>query len=218
MKRIVALSFLFIATYLQFGFVYSQAVGKGNLIIDPYYGFPNFRKYYANTVGDLLVNSDVSTMTNQKASSFGPVGLRVEYLLADRFGLGFDFIYTNFRNEFTTTEQVYNEQTNTFDVVSNFNTFRMNRIRFQVRINYHFEVNDPDLDVYIGLGAGSNNKFTKRTINGIENDFEFDGIVAIPMSLRFCSGVRYYFNENIGFNLEIGLGGPLLSGGISFKI
>jgi opacity protein-like surface antigen len=217
MKKLFVLSILSCALMVQFTPVFSQAVGKGNLIIDPYYGFPNFRKYYTNTLGDIFTENGL--YQSQKASSIGPMGLRAEFLLADRFGIGFDFIYTNFRNQSTVIEQEYNDQTGEWNDVTSTNDFTMNRIRFQVRINYHFQVNDPDLDVYFGLGAGTNNKYTKRTVNGnIVTTQALDGIVAFPMSMRVCSGVRYYFTENIGFNLEIGLGGPILSAGVSFKI
>lgn len=40
----------------------------------------------------------------------------------------------------------------------------------------------------------------------------------IPVSARICTGLRYYFSPNVGVNMELGLGGPMISAGISCKI
>jgi hypothetical protein len=39
----------------------------------------------------------------------------------------------------------------------------------------------------------------------------------LPFSMRLCTGIRYYFSDNIGANMELGLGGPLVSLGLSLK-
>lgn len=53
---------------------------------------------------------------------------------------------------------------------------------------------------------------------GFNNDkVKFSGSL-LPISMRLCTGIRYYFTPNIGLNAEIGVGGPIVSGGLSIKI
>jgi outer membrane protein W len=96
----------------------------------------------------------------------------------------------------------------------------MQRVRAQVRLNYHFDISSPNFDSYIGVGAGTNNRFRKTLENGVDIT-ENDGLAnftLLPVSMRIALGARYYFTDNIGLNMEIGLGGPVLSGGLSIKL
>jgi len=179
----------------------AQAVSEGNIIIDPYYGGPNFGK---TIVASSNINIDKST-------SVGPMGLRVEYMVADNFGIGIDFIYnsTNITGTIDSLLSDNTHQTYSYKLFSQ-------RYRPQIRMNYHFVANEA-LDVYTGIGVGAN----IRNI-GIKTDYpNYDNISAIaslsPVSLRLALGMRYYFTENIGLNLELGLGGPFMSGGLSIK-
>jgi opacity protein-like surface antigen len=99
----------------------------------------------------------------------------------------------------------------TYDVKAN-----LSRVRLQARFNYHFIEND-NVDAYFGVGAGTN--FRKYTLTTDYPNYDDDSETGtlLPFSLRLAVGTRYYFTENIGINAEIGIGGPVLSGGISIK-
>ena len=43
-------------------------------------------------------------------------------------------------------------------------------------------------------------------------------VLLIPVSARIALGMRYYFNNNIGINSELGIGGPMLSVGVSVRL
>jgi opacity protein-like surface antigen len=184
--------------------VNAQAVEQGNIIIDPYYGGPNFGKAFAEGIG--------GTSTDLKVKGLGPLGLRAEYMVADKFGVGFDFIYNSFSLN-TTADSLNNDGTvfQTYDVKAN-----LSRVRLQARFNYHFIEND-NVDAYFGVGAGTN--FRKYTLTTDYPNYEDESETGtlLPFSLRLAVGTRYYFTENIGINAEIGIGGPVLSGGISIK-
>ena len=85
-----------------------------------------------------------------------------EYMLADQFGLGFDVIYASIFSSYTelilfTMELRIRLILQRTDVT---NTNR--RLRVQLRFNYHFAVSNPNLDAYMGVGAGSNTRFRKN--------------------------------------------------------
>lgn len=214
------ITFLSVLTFTTSAFqANSQANTTGSIIIDPYYGFPNFGKSFYKSIE----TSDKTS--NFKASGIGPLGLRAEYLISDKIGIGFDFIYNSNRITYTSvdTTTTYDEN---FDPIYEVKTSEyerlMNRIRVHARINFHFDISNPNLDGYFGIGAGTNNRFRKFWIDGAvdtdESTTDISKITLMPVSMRICTGLRYYFTPNIGANMEIGLGGPLLSAGLSVKI
>jgi hypothetical protein len=186
--------------------VFSQAVSTGNFIFDAYYGAPNFGKSFFQTI------EDAAGTQNFTATGIGPLGLRGEYMIGETFGLGFDVIYNS-------NNIKYNQIDSFNTTVINDYERTMNRLRVQMRFNFHFNVTNPNLDAYFGVAAGTNTRFRKYYVNGIEstNDSFTGSGTLIPFSMRVCTGMRYYFNQNFGLNAEIGLGGPLISGGLSVK-
>ncbi|MBI3133248.1 MAG: outer membrane beta-barrel protein [Bacteroidetes bacterium] len=180
-------------------------VEQGSIIIDPYYGFPNFGKKIADT----FVSDSTSDV---KVTGIGPCGLRGEYLISDNFGVGFDFIYNSVgaKADYTEIDGAGVSHNYTDDV-------NMQRFRVQARMNYHFVQTDA-VDAYVGFGAGTN--IRRYTYDSTNPDFtEPDATTGalIPVSIRIALGTRFYFTDNIGLNAELGLGGPVLSGGISIK-
>lgn len=210
LKLMLAGSFLVLSSSNLF----AQGVGQGNVIIDPYYGFPNIGKSFLQQIEDANPGA-----TNFKAGGIGPAGLRIEYMLSDRIGLGVDVIYNSNISSFTSVDSTYNGTTDTWSEETNNLEYKMQRVRAQLRFNYHFDISNPNLDSYIGLGAGTNNRFRKTLENGVditEND-GLSNFTLLPFSMRFAAGLRYYFTENIGINTEIGIGGPIVSAGLSVK-
>jgi hypothetical protein len=186
--------------------VFSQAVSTGNFIFDAYYGAPNFGKSFFQTI------EDAAGTQNFSATGIGPVGLRGEYMIGETFGLGFDVIYNSNNIKYNEVDSFNTNIINSYERT-------MNRLRVQMRFNFHFNVTNPNLDAYFGVAAGTNTRFRKYYVNGVEssNDTFTGSGTLIPFSLRVCTGMRYYFNQNFGLNAEIGLGGPLISGGLSVK-
>jgi opacity protein-like surface antigen len=204
MKRVIKV--VAIAGLSLFGFN-NQAVAqvdKGNVLIDLYYGYPNVGKKTAD-----LFNVEDSDL---RIGGVGPAGIRVEYMLASNFGLGVDFIYNSTTLNFQEDSLDINSNVvATYDVKAS-----IQRVRVMLRANYHFVQTDA-MDAYVGFGAGTNNRF-----QSIKTDFpNYDGlssaVTLLPVSARICLGTRFYFTENIGANVELGLGGPLISAGLSLK-
>ncbi len=209
MKKVF--NFLAAAMIIALGFSSTATAqtqtGEGNIIIDPYYGFPNFGVILANTADTQndISNEDITI------GGIGPAGLRAEYMLSDKFGIGVDFIFNSVTLNGTADSLESGEVVETYDVKG-----YMRRYRIQLRANYHFAQTDV-LDAYVGVGAGTN----IRSI-GVKTDFpNYDNSnlsgALIPVSMRLALGFRYYFTDNIGLQGEIGIGGPLVAAGFSFK-
>lgn len=202
MKKIVLSLMLLVSASNLF----SQAVSTGNFIFDAYYGAPNFGKSFYQSI------EDASTTKNFTATGIGPAGLRGEYMIGETFGLGFDVIYNSNNIKYTQIDSLNPSNTYNYERT-------MNRLRVQMRFNFHFNVTNPNLDAYFGVAAGTNARYRKVYVDGVESTTDtFSGSGALlPFSLRVCTGMRYYFNQNFGLNAEIGLGGPLVSAGLSVK-
>jgi opacity protein-like surface antigen len=205
MKKKLLLVFTFVG--LMFGANTANAqVEEGSIIIDPYYGYPNFGK---NLVSGLL-DPDATDVTSK---GIGPAGLRFEYMLADNLGLGLDFIYNSsgIEGTYLGTDSLGMTQTYT-------DKFLMQRIRVMLRFNFHFVQTDA-LDAYVGAGAGYNTRIW--SYESTDPQFVVDESISgalLPVAFRAAIGARYYFHPNIGLNAELGIGGPVISGGISVKI
>ncbi len=212
MKKIIYLpTMILLVSLISSISALGQATRQGNIIIDPYYGGPNFGKAFIEAVEDQNPGN-----VNFNARSIGPAGIRFEYMVGDRIGLGVDAIYNSRNITFNANDTITDGNGNQEIQVSSYE-YDMKRLRVQLRFNYHFDISNPDLDAYFGVGAGSNNRFRTTFENGTEIDDDLSNLTLIQFSARVCAGMRYYFTENIGLNAEIGLGGPLVSGGLSFK-
>ena len=179
----------------------AQAIEEGNIIIDAYYGFPNLY----STIFKAAYES--SNSTDLTLGSQGPLGIRAEYLITDKVGFGIDL-------GMNSSSISYREA----DINNNiyYYEFTTRKIGAIFTFNYHFVENDK-LDAYFVVGGGYGNrtfKFTSTDPNYIEESVES----LIPISYKIGVGMRYFFTENIGANLALGLWqGGLVNAGISAK-
>ena len=192
----------------------AQLLYRGNLIIDPYYGFPNFSTFY---MYNYLPISDFESVDRL---GIGPWGVRVEYLLTDKLGITLDGIHNSGKITEVKEYETYDAENNII-VESYTHRAKMDRYRFQVGLNFHTTPAHPMMDFYYGAAIGSNYR-TWSLDTGDDpfyyDDFDFENLgVFIPLSLRLRLGGRYYFDDVFGINMELGLGGPLLSAGLSIK-
>ena len=222
MKKIIILTSILISSFSinqifgQESTAYSnekesvRVVRKGNFILDPYYGAPNFGKSLVKNI--TFNNQNINTTGT---GGIGPAGLRAEYMLADKFGLGVDVIFNS--TKLGLTYDSLNPDNSLFRRYEG--ELAMKRVRVQLRFNYHF-VSTNKLDAYVGIGAGSNTRIW--SVKNTDPNYQFEkGKISgtlLPFSMRAAVGLRYYFIPNLGINAEIGIGGPLVSAGISFKI
>ncbi len=195
-----------VAAFFSTNSLNAQVFEEGNVGIDLYYGFPNiystaFKASYANSGSELDVN----------INGMGPVGLRAEYLLTDKIGLGLDLGFNN--TTLTFKEEGYDSNNN--PTIYDY-TYSTKKIGAMVTFNYHFIDND-ELDFYgiFGMGYGNRSfKFESTDPNYVEATVSS----LIPVASRLGVGMRYFFTDNIGANLALGFGqGGIINAGLSFK-
>jgi outer membrane protein W len=189
----------------------AQAVEQGNIIVDAYYGFPNlyttvFKAAYANT----------GTELDLKVNGAGPLGLRGEYMVTEKIGLGLDLGFNNSKVSYNEVSQVYNSTTGNYDNVTYAYDFKTKKIGVLVCFNYHFLDNDK-FDLFSTVGVGYANRsfsFTSTDPDYVSTDVKS----LIPVGSKIGLGMRYFFTQNIGANLQLGFGqGGILNAGISAK-
>ncbi|MFA6923475.1 MAG: hypothetical protein WC223_04395 [Bacteroidales bacterium] len=197
-----------IALFLCYNNTSAQRGGKGEgtVLIDAFYGFPNLWSTVIKTAYE-----NTGEQLNIKIGSTGPFGAKAEYMVSDKMGMGIIFNYAN--SSYSWNEDSYDINNN--PIVYNYK-ISLPRLRFLASFNFHFgdsESFDPFLVIAAGYSsfnaqATSNDPmFATETIKGL-----------IPVAFRAGFGMRYFFSDNIGINFEIGLGGPAIQGGLSFKI
>ncbi len=181
----------------------AQAIEQGKVIIDAYYGFPNLY----STVFKSLYESANGTGTT--FGSLGPLGIRAEYLLTDKIGFGIDLGMNS--SSISYSEFILGGGNSIYD-----HKFTTRKIGAILTFNYHFVENDK-VDAYFVTGAGYGN----RTYQAESTDPNYTEEIIeslIPISFKIGVGMRYFFTENIGANLGLGLGqGGILNAGVSAK-
>ena len=201
------------AAAMTFGYntTATAQVEEGNVIIDLYYGYPNSSKTFWSVF-------ETASVEGYKSTGIGPLGARFEYMIADNLGVGIEGNYVAGGATYTETFSVYNSTDDIWEDQTYNYELSTTKIRVMARMNYHFVTTDV-VDAYVGFGAGYKHKKTTWTTEDPNFDSEFEsGLNLVPVAVRIAVGSRFFFTENIGVNMELGLGGgPLVAGGLSVK-
>jgi hypothetical protein len=201
MKKIFTI--LFGASILASSNVKAQAVEQGSIVIEAYYGFLSISN---------AAFKELSSNSAAKFTGIGPAGLRFEYMVSDKIGLGLDGNFLSQNLNWTGTDTTAGNKLN-FE----YKVFRQ-VLRVMPRINIHFGGSD-NFDGYFGIAAGYRNVTRGYNSNDPNYKGESSSATLVPITLRFAVGGRYFFTPNIGLNGEIGIGGgTILHTGITFKI
>lgn len=191
---------------------FAQAVEEENIVIEGYYGFPNlytatFKAAYASTVTD----------PNLTVGGAGPLGLRVEYMVTDKIGLGLDLGFSSSSINYNEATTVLNPTTGNLDNVIYAYDFTTKKIGALFCFNYHFLDND-EFDLFSTVGIG----YSNRSFDFTSTDPDYVPVSVsrlVPVGFKAGLGMRYFFTDNIGANLQLGLGhGGLVNAGLSIKL
>lgn len=205
-------------------FSFSQEVKEeidrtGNFIIDPAIGVPNAGSFLLMS-GDMFDNYS-STDVTENTSMPVQFGGRIEYMLTNKIGLGFEGNYEKSGFKRTVSDAVYDPVTGYYkDTVYNWSQAKT---RYLLRFHFH-PVQTERVDFYMGAGLGMSTTKVENPENEMDefDSFFFPIIVfdraTNPLAARIFVGTRIMFNSNFGFLVEAGLGsGSLLNFGLSAR-
>ena len=171
-----------------------NCVKQGDVIIDGFYGYP----YLVGAVLKAAVNS--TPQTSLTVHNFGTVGGKLEYMISDKVGIGAEFTYSNANAKY---QDSINAPTYTAGV---------KKIRVLGRFNFHFATTS-SIDPYFTIGMGYKNTSYYDNQPG----YAYTWPNLIPVAVRIGVGLHYYFTDFLGLNAELGIGGPMMQAGLSFK-
>jgi len=203
------LMFIFLSLSVLIG--QAQGVYRGSVLLNAYTGYPNFLG------SGMPLSEPYASYGNFDYKGLAPSGLRLMYMAADDISIGLDFIYSAANGRVSKTDSVFFNgawQANTTDYL-----IQKRQFRPQFRLDMHVYSSDPNLDQYIGLAIGGNQRWRKVFENGQLIDQNNDpNQINLPISIRACYGFRYFFQYNYAIGGEIGVGGPLLQLAFTYRI
>ncbi len=195
---VIVILFINSVSFAQKGQSSSNCVGQGTILIDAFWGFP----YINGTLLRAAYSSDSIAM-NRTIRNFGHFGGKVEFMVSDKIGLGFEFTYADAKIHYQSSNNLWY-------------TGGIKKYRILGKMNYHFATTS-SIDPYLTWGAGYKSTKVYDNYPGSGPAVTISGIVA-PVAFRFGVGLRYFFTDAIGVNAEVGLGGPMMQAGVSFKL
>ena len=209
--KIIGIVLLIFNTWIYSNKINAQVLFENNITIEPYYGFPNFgQAYHEIILYETNYDSDIK---------IGPWGVKIEYMAQENIGITLDAMHNSFES---LNRRVYESFDDDGNIIysTHYHSTKSDRLRVQLGINYHFETSIRNIDSYMGIALGSNHRRIKYDY---DNDpfyidmNEYEMVTILPLSMRMRYGARYFLTDNIGINGEIGMGGPLISIGLTIR-
>ncbi len=177
----------------------AQTYSIGTTVIDVFAGGPNMSKLFVG--GAASTNEGNETLTGVL-----PIGLRAEYMVTEKFGIGLELSYASGKRVYD-----YTQNDTAFTI-----TGEHSKMRVLPTFNFHFLDNET-VDLYVALGVGLKDvSYVWSSTNNIDTD-DLD-LPTGKISSKLAIGTRIFFTDNIGANFAFGIGGPLVNGGLSIRI
>jgi hypothetical protein len=181
---------------------------KSKFFVDVFYGGPNL----VTRVVDIL--NPVGGNESQSISSFGPIGVRADYMLGEIISLGLEVHRSSSFIRRTITEEAGGTSQIVFQ-----DRIAINRTRVYPRLAAHFGKGKLDVYAQVGMGLAfwsSNYKLERKTSDAYDYvpPLKLKGGTLLA-AFRSSLGFRYMFSRHIGFHGDLGLGGPFYTLGLS---
>lgn len=191
----------------------SQMLEAGDGVVELNLGFPNVMPVIVDGGGNFHGGFDVF---GDDVKKFGQLGIKGEFLMADRIGIIAAINYGYFFTHSTTSYSVYDPNTASYYDETFFYDTKVHKFRITAGLNIH-TVKTNRVDSYFGFMAGTKKATYSYETNDNVNFNEPDVFVS-PIALRVHYGLRYFVNEQFAINFELGAGGPLICAGITYKV
>lgn len=181
---------------------------KGDFMVTGFGSYPNFGRFMAR----LAIETANFNVTSSSTGGFAPLGVQGEFMLTNNFAISLDLIANQWSARWT--------EFSPFDNQVSENSVSVFRFRGLLGLNYHIDDFDNEkLNIYGGFALGYNYRKSSIKISDFNNVTNFwDNDLAFPMAIRFRAGLRYFLNDNLGLNVELGAGGPIMRLGVTVRI
>ena len=191
-----------------------NCIEKGKFIVDAYYGYP----YVAGEWVKSTYNSTTNNTNIESVRNLNHIGGKLEYMISDNIGIGLEYTYASVKAKYKEENTTMNSFGSSVTTINHY-TVQLYKQRILGRINFHFATTK-QLDPYATIGFGykvsllkSNNPNDAESISAFNKNFSN----LLPVAIRFGVGLRYFITPNFGLNVEAGVGGPSVQGGVTVK-
>jgi len=210
MKRILALLILSSITRLSF----AQPLEEKDLIVELGMGYPNL-SYLRTNFDNLIHFSGLSNNIKNENKSIGQFIVNSEYMLTDKLGFALGINYGYYNNYSEESITIFNGNTNTSETKVYFYNQKIHRIRVYLGPTFHV-LRTENLDSYIGIKVGIKKSIFDQSSNN--PDVNFGNNFELPVGFRLSWGFRIFLNEYWAIHAKVGLGGPAISFGLTYKL
>ncbi len=195
----------------------AQAWEKNDISVDVYYGYVG-PGLILRAIDELSGDNIAGEAYNPKTTVIGPVGLRAQYMVANKFGIGLDVNYETKTGTWNEGISEYNTITGFYDYSNYAASYSVTKLKVMLRTSWEFVNTDKFTMNWansIGYKAGT------RTLDAGGSDnlgIDLSGSVS-PIAFRTALGARYFITDNINIHADGGFfGGGWITGGISYKL
>lgn len=178
---------------------------KGDFMVTVFGSYPNFGRFSAS------IALQATNFTSSSTGGFAPLGVQGEYMLTKNFGISMDLIANQWSAQWREIS---------FDNQISQSSVSLFRFRGLLGLNYHVDdLENEKLNLYGGFAMGYNYRRLNVKLSEMSNASQFwESNLSFPLAFRMRAGLRYFLNENIGLNVELGAGGPIMRFGVTFRI
>lgn len=192
----------------------AQPLEQEDFVLELGMGYPNLS--YLSSSGTNFFHFDGLGGQDQSIhKSTGQFILNSEFMLTDKLGFALSMNYGNYYDYSTQSLSVYDGNTGTTTVTNYFYEQRTHRFRFYIGPNFHLFRSDR-VDSYLGIKACI--KKSIYDLNSNDPSFTQGSQFEIPVGLRISYGFRVFLSEYLAFHAKLGLGGPAISFGLTYKL
>jgi hypothetical protein len=196
---------------------------KGQMNFTPYFGFPNIEKRQVIRTFKHLNTAEINDFDEINVKALGLFGLRTAFFLKYPFSLGLEIIYSKIVVNYIDNYEVFDYYTQSNIQKTTDLELTLNRLRIMAKFKYHFNITKKT-DTYLSIGCGWNNAMYNLKKDNEPFDYDINDFIyqldanffLFPVVFRNAIGINYSLFRNFNLNLEIGIGGPIISTGITF--
>jgi len=199
---------------------YTLSIGYGisSLFFTPNYSITRDLYYDTNQMASFRTEKLTTDL------KIKPVLAKFSFKINERSSFGIQCIYNGYTASGITIDSIWVESSQSY-TVNRFQTkYVMNRFRVQLLYIRNFHHENPRFDSFFYTALGWSNKFRKYYENDEKIGYTnapfaggFGTEVNNPISIRLAYGVCINLSDRLGLHTEIGLGGPLLTIGLTTK-